>query len=123
MGSKPLIASPLLRSTTTYSVVAASVRQDNPSKDNPSAPLTASRRQRPAPALGGFRGRRRAAIVLPILWRFGCGRAAKLGYRHDKAVKCAIHAMELADGHRLTGHDPVTRSRRRSVAGAGGSAA
>src|SRR4051812_8839427 len=102
MGSKPLIASPLLRSTTTYSVAAALVGK------KATAPAATSRRPKPTWTLRGFRPRRRGAIVLPILWRFGCGRAAKLGYRHDKAVKCTILAMELADGHRLTDPDPAT---------------
>jgi hypothetical protein len=36
-----------------------------------------------------FRCRRAAVIVLPLMWRFGCVRAANLGYRCEEAVKPA----------------------------------
>jgi len=81
-GSKPEIARPLWRSTTTYSVVAAT-----------SGRAAAAIPRASSSAHGQFRFRRRraAVIVLSIIWRFGCVRAAKLGYPHDGGVKPRVH--------------------------------
>ena len=99
------MASPLLRSTTTCSVVAAADRQGGREYPQPGRPAAA-----PVPArrTATFRACRRAAIVLPILWRFGCVRAAKLGYWRDEAVKSVSQCNGAADGRRTAGHDLAT---------------
>src|SRR5258705_12630156 len=75
------MASPVLRSTTIYSVVRAPTGTgDAKIRAQRAAPPPARRK-------AGFGACRGAAIVLPILWRFGCVRAAKLEYWRDEAVK------------------------------------
>src|SRR5688572_19348011 len=86
------MANPLLRSTTICSVVdATSGSADAKARATRVAPEAARRK-------ATFRACRCTAIVLPILWRFGCVRAANLGYRRDEAVKSVITAMELPMG-------------------------
>src|SRR5687768_3640717 len=68
-----------------YSVVAAPIGRAAArihSRASAAAPIPARRK-------ATFRACRRAAIVLPVLWRFGCVRAANLGYWRDEAVNPA----------------------------------
>ena|SRR5262245_33447483 len=70
-GSKPPSAIPLWRSTTMRWVVAASGRKEM---------VNDSKRDANTDRKGTILRFDAAVIVLPILWRFGCCEAAKLGY-------------------------------------------
>ena len=83
------MASPVLRSTTICSVVAARIAAGTGQSAETAAVASNRRCSELRLPEGKLRCRRAAVIVLPIMRRFGCGLAAKLTVLCEQRVKPA----------------------------------